>query len=298
AVTGFNVWTDVRLARHLRGRSGFLLGTRPGVNLMVARLDMPGMTSIGLEQMNLSKHNRHLRSAMRRLYPRLDALVVLSEQDKEAYARMLNGTPPLYRIPNTVRALPGAKADLAAKTVYAAGRFRYQKGFDLLIPAWAGTARAYPDWRLRLRGTGHLRPRLEGLIADNGIEDSVTVEGPAEDIGSDMAEASVFVLSSRFEGFPLILLEAMSKGMGIVAFDCPTGPADIVDDHRNGLLVPHEDVEGLARAIREMVEDEELRRRTAAAAIETAQQYTIEAIGPLWLDLFEGLSRESRRARV
>jgi len=298
AVTGFNVWTDVRLARHLRGRSGFLLGTRPGVNLMVARLDLPGMTSIGLEQMNLSKHNRHLRSAMRRLYPRLDALVVLSEQDKQAYALMLNDPLPLYRIPNTVRALPGAKADLAAKTVYAAGRFRYQKGFDLLIPAWAGTARAYPDWRLRLRGTGHLRPRLEGLIADHGIEDSVTVEGPAADIGSDMAEASVFVLSSRFEGFPLILLEAMSKGMGIVAFDCPTGPADIVDDHRNGLLVPHEDVEGLARAIREMVEDEELRRRTATAAIETAQQYTIEAIGPLWLDLFEGLSRESRRARV
>ena len=106
----------------------------------------------------------------------------------------------------------------------------------------------------------------------------------------------MFVLSSRFEGFPLILLEAMSKGMGIVSFDCPTGPADIVDDHRNGLLVPHEDVEGLARAIREMVEDEELRRRTAAAAIETAQQYTIEAIGPLWLELLEGLSRESRRA--
>ena len=126
----------------------------------------------------------------------------------------------------------------------------------------------------------------------------MTVEGPAEDIGSDMAEASVFVLSSRFEGFPLILLEAMSKGMGIVSFDCPTGPADIVDDHRNGLLVPHEDVEGLARAIREMVEDEELRRRTAAAAIETAQQYTIEAIGPLWLELFEGLSRESGRARA
>ena len=98
----------------------------------------------------------------------------------------------------------------------------------------------------------------------------MTIEGPAEDIGADMAEASVFVLSSRFEGFPLILLEAMSKGMGIVSFDCPTGPADIVDDHRNGLLVPHEDVEGLSRAIREIVEDEELRRRMAAAAIETA----------------------------
>ena len=220
--------------------------------------------------------------------------MVLTDQDKAAYAELLDGNLPLRRIPNTVRPLPGAKADLAAKTVYAAGRFRYQKGFDLLIPAWAETARAHPDWRLRLRGSGRLKSRLEELIAARGLEDSVTLEGPAEDIGSDMAEASVFVLSSRFEGFPLILLEAMSKGMAVVSFDCPTGPADIVDDHRNGLLVPHEDVEGLSRALREIVEDEALRRRTAAAAIETARQYTIEAIGPLWLELFEALSPERR----
>ena len=83
-----------------------------------------------------------------------------------------------------------------------------------------------------------------------------------------------------------------------MSFDCPTGPADIVEDHRNGLLVPHEDVEGLSRAIREIVEDEELRRRTAAAAIETAQQYTIEEIGPLWEQLLGELSREPRPARA
>ena len=100
-----------------------------------------------------------------------------------------------------------------------------------------------------------MRQRLQALIEENDVTDSVTLEGPAADIGSDMAEASVFVLSSRFEGFPLILLEAMSKGMGVVAFDCPTGPADIVDDHRNGILVPPEDVEALAHGIREIVED-------------------------------------------
>jgi len=294
AATTFNLWTDIQLVRHLRGRAGILVGTRPGVNLMLARLQAPGLRTIGLEQMNLSKHGRKLRRSISAHYPKLDALVVLTEQDREAYRELLDGSVALHRIPNTVRPLPGAKADLEAKTVYAAGRFRYQKGFDLLIPAWAETARAHPDWRLRLRGSGRLQRRFEHLIAEHGLAGSVTLEGPAEDIGADMAEASVFVLSSRFEGFPLILLEAMSKGMGVVSFDCPTGPADIVDHHRNGLLVPHEDVEGLARAIREMVEDEELRRRTAAAAIETAQQYTIETIGPLWLELLEGLNRESR----
>jgi glycosyltransferase involved in cell wall biosynthesis len=298
AVTGFNLWTDVALVRRLRRRSGVLIGTRPGVNIAIGRLRLPGMTAVGLEQMNLSKHNKHLRRAMRRTYPYLDALVVLTEQDREAYARLLDGKVALHRIPNTVRPLPGAKADLSAKTVYTAGRFRWQKGFDLLIPAWAETARAHPDWRLRVRGAGHFQERLEGLIEQHGLQDSVSLEGPAEDIGSDMAAASVFVLSSRFEGFPLILLEAMSKGMGVVAFDCPTGPADIVDDHRNGLLVPHEDVDRLATAIREIVEDEELRRRAAEAAIETAQHYTIEEIGPLWVELLSGLSRASTPARA
>ena len=156
AASTFNLWTDIQLVRRLRGRSGILVGTRPGVNLMLARLQAPGLRTIGLEQMNLSKHGRKLRRSIRAHYPKLDALVVLTEQDREAYRELLDGGVPLHRIPNTVRPLPGAKADLAAKTVYAAGRFRYQKGFDLLIPAWAETARAHPDWRLRLRGAGRL----------------------------------------------------------------------------------------------------------------------------------------------
>jgi len=97
-------------------------------------------------------------------------------------------------------------------------------------------------------------------------------------------------LSSRFEGFQITLLEAMSKGMGVISFDCPTGPADVVEDHRNGLLVPPKDVEGLARAMLEMIEDEQLRRRCAVAAVETAQPFTMQAIGPQWERLPRTLS--------
>ena len=278
------------------GARGILVGTRPGVNLMIAQLQAPGLRTVGLEQMNLAKHNKGLRKAMSAAIPTSTRSSCSPSRTATPTGGCSTAASPLHRIPNTVRPLPGAKADLGAKTVYAAGRFRYQKGFELLIPAWAETAKAHPDWRLRLRGRGHLESRYRGLIEEHGLEDSVTIEGPAEDIGADMAESAVFVLSSRFEGFPLILLEAMSKGMGIVSFDCPTGPADIVDDHRNGLLVPAEDVEALGRAIREIVEDEELRRRMAGAAIETVQQYTIEAIGPLWEELFAELSPESERA--
>jgi glycosyltransferase involved in cell wall biosynthesis len=290
AIRKFSLWTDIQLVRRLRGRSGILVGTRPAVNLLLARLRVPGLKTIGLEQMNLAAHPPIRKRSIRGHYPNLDALVVLTEQDREAYREFLGDAIPLRRIPNTVWPLPGASADLDAKTVYAAGRFRAQKGFDLLIPAWAEVAKAHPDWTLRLRGRGALEGELLALVEQHELNGTLTLEGPAEDIGSDMAAASVFVLPSRFEGFPLILLEAMSKGMGVVSFDCPTGPADIIDDHRNGLLVPAEDVEGLARALREIIEDAELRRRMADAAVETAQEYTIEAIGPLWEELFAELS--------
>ena len=106
-----------------------------------------------------------------------------------------------------------------------------------------------------------------------------------------MAKASVFVLSSRSEGFPLILIEAMSKGLAVVAFDCRTGPSDVIDDHRNGILVPAGDVDALARGIREMIEDPELRHRCGSAAAETARGYTMQAIGPQWTALLRDLAR-------
>jgi glycosyltransferase involved in cell wall biosynthesis len=127
------------------------------------------------------------------------------------------------------------------------------------------------------------------------VGDQIELAGPAENIGDDMAAASIFVLSSRFEGFPLVLLEAMSKGMAPVAFDCPTGPADIIEDHANGILVPLKDLDALADGIIEMIEDEELRGRCAAAAAETAAAYTMDRIGPHWDELLRSLPSPSAR---
>jgi glycosyltransferase involved in cell wall biosynthesis len=101
----------------------------------------------------------------------------------------------------------------------------------------------------------------------------------------------VFALRSRFEGFPVTLLEAMSRGLAVVSFDCPTGPREIIEDHRNGLLVPAGDVDALAAAILEVVADEPLRRRLAAAAVETTRPYTIEAVGTRWEAFLADLPR-------
>jgi glycosyltransferase involved in cell wall biosynthesis len=133
---------------------------------------------------------------------------------------------------------------------------------------------------------------LERMIAERGLEDSISLEKPAKNMGKAMSKASIFVLSSRFEGLPLVLLEAMSVGMGVVSFDCPTGPRDVIDDRVNGLLVPRK-IALLAEALSEMMDDEELRRRCSAGAVETARRYRMEIIGPRW----EQLLRETWQAR-
>ncbi len=288
----FSLWTDVRLVRKLRGRSGFLIATRPGLNLIAAQLSAPGLVKIGEEHMHLRHHARPLRKSMRRLYPKLDAFAVLTEGTRREYEAILDGRVRLACIPNSVRDLGGRAADLEARTVLAAGRLVAQKGFDYLIPAFAQVTAAHPDWRLRICGQGKLREPLEQMIEDHGLADVVTLAPPATDMGAELESASIFALSSRFEGFPLLMLEAMSKGMAVVSFDCPTGPADLIDDHRSGILAAPRDVDALASGLLEMIEDAELRRRCGAAAAETARDYRMEAIGPLWDDFLREIRAE------
>ena len=292
-----NLWMDFMLVRKLRRQSGFLIGTRPALNLIAADLSPPGLITIGQEHMHLRAHSRPLKGAMKRLYPMLDVLTVLTERDLLEYEKQLSGRVRLVHIPNPVGDMPGPKADLGARTVLAAGRLTYQKGFDMLIQAFGPIASAHPGWRLRICGRGRLRRDLQGLIRDEGLSHVVELPGP-RDLDEEMARASLFVLSSRFEGFPIVLLEAMSKGMAIASFDCPTGPVEIVDDRRNGILVPFGDVDALANAMLELIEDEDLRRSCAAAAVETARSYSIDAIGSRWDALLEQLEQAQTPAPV
>jgi glycosyltransferase involved in cell wall biosynthesis len=295
AAPGFSLWADLKLVRALRRRAGFLIATRPGYNLIAADLSPPGLVTIGQEHMHLRHHPRELRREMRRWYGRLDALTVLTERDRLAYEGLLDGRVRVVRIPNSVRRLEGAHADLTAKVVLAAGRLSRQKGYDLLIRAFAAVATRHAEWRLRICGEGPRRLELERLIRELGLEERIALEPPARDLGAEMAGASIFALSSRFEGLPLTLLEAMSKGMAIVSFDCPTGPADVIENRRNGLLVPPGDVDAFATGVRELIEDENLRGRCAAAAVETSRRYAIEAIGPQWEGLFRDLHEAQQR---
>jgi glycosyltransferase involved in cell wall biosynthesis len=288
-----NLLVDLLLARKLRRQSGFLIGTRPGLNLIMAELSPPGLITIGQEHMHLRAHPLPLRWAIKRRYPKLGSLAVLTEADVREYEALLGGRARQLRpvrLPNAVGDLGGEAANLGSAMVLAAGRLTPQKGFDLLVRAFTRVSQAHPDWRLRICGDGRQREILERLVGERELTGIVELPG-RRDLAEEIAQASIFVLSSRFEGFPLVLLEAMSRGMAVVSFDCPTGPSDVIDDRRNGILVPAGDVGGLANGIVELIEDEELRRRCSAAAIETARAFTIEAIGARWEGLLAELGK-------
>ena len=279
-----SLWTDVELIRMLRSmRTGVLIGTRPAFNLVIARLASPGVVTVGVENMNFHSHRAPLARDVRRDYGRFDALVVLTGEDERDYRQELRGAATrVERIPNALPALGGGTAPLEEKAVVAAGRLTGQKGFDLLIRAYAIVAGEEPDWELRVYGDGALREELEALIAELGIEDRVRLMGATTEIGEELARGSIFALSSRFEGFGMVLVEAMSKGLPVVSFDCPRGPSEIVEDGVDGVLVPNGDIEALARALIDLIRDEPRRRAFAAAGLAKARSYEIGPIGQRW----------------
>ena len=282
-----SLWTDVLLVRKLRSLPpGTLLTTRPGFNVLALKVAPPWIACVAHEHMNFHSHGDAMSAAIRRRYPELDGLVVMSRGDEEDYGRLLASSPTVVRrIPNALPELDGGVSSLDARVVAAAGRLLSQKGFDLLIAAYAPVARAHPDWTLRIYGTGRQRAELERLIEEHGLKESVRLMGATDRLGEALAKASLFVLSSRFEGFGLVLVEAMSKGLPVVSFDCPRGPSEIVDDGRDGILVPNGDVDALGRGMLELIEDEEKRRRYGAAALEKARRYDIGAIAAEWEQL-------------
>lgn len=224
--------------------------------------------------------------ALRRLmYPRADALVAQTPSVAEWLVSVAR-SGRIQIIPNPV--MPATVAGSTRGTmVLGVGRLRPEKGFDLLVTAFARVAQRHPRWQLRIVGDGPERRRLAALAAEAGLGDRVRFAGPVADPGRFYREASIFALPSRLEGFPNTLVEAMAHGLAVIAADCDSGPRDIVTNGVDGLLVPPEDVAALAAALDELITNEGLRRRLAAAATAVVDRYSLETVTARWLDLVE-----------
>lgn len=221
---------------------------------------------------------------------KFDKFVVLTNEDKGYWGAMTN----IEVIPNAAMSMGHNLSDGSAKRVIAVGRLDYQKGFDRLIQAWeiAQKNESFKDWTLDIFGQGEWQDMLQQMIDKAGLNHNTHINKPTNAIGKEYANSSLIVMTSNYEGFGMVLVEAMACGVPAIAFDCKCGPSDIIDNGKNGLLVKEGDIAGLAEAMMKLMGDEQLRKRMSVNARSVVETYSEETVMNKWISLFTSLTEQ------
>lgn len=222
-----------------------------------------------------------------RIVSRFDRFVVLTNEDKGYWGNI----PNIVVIPNAAMLVGNKYSDVTEKRVIAVGRLDYQKGFDRLIKAWKMVQQSgrFNDWKLDIFGQGEWKDMLNRMIDDYGIAGTASINAPTKQIGDEYAKSSMLVMSSNYEGFPMVMIEAMACGLPVVSFDFKCGPKDIIDDGKNGIIVHDGDIEGLANAMMKLMDNQTLRKTMSENAKKVVDTYSEENVMKQWLDLFASL---------
>lgn len=289
-----------RLRRSLRSlRADIVVSFVDSTNLLtIASSRGLGVPTAVSERIDPREHRIHwvLRALRRILYRWADVVVVQTEGARR-WAQSFLPAERVAVIPNPVRPVPDlAPYDRREReaVVMAMGRLRAQKGFDLLIRAYARVANKHPQWSVEIYGEGDEREHLRRLIAELDLEGRVFLCGYTNHPERILLRAGLFVLPSRYEGFPNVLLEAMAHGLPVIAADCRSGPDEIVRNGVDAVLVPPEDVEALADAMDWLMCDENERIRLASRAPEVIDRFGVEKMMGMWNELLQRLVRERR----
>lgn len=265
-----------------------LAGMGLGVPILVSERSNPAMMPIG-----------RLWALLRwRLYPFAARVVVQTEGARRYFddtrVRKLAVVP--NPVPEPARNFQVDEGSVIHKpSIVAMGRLSEEKRLDLLIEAFAGIAPRYPNWTLTIFGDGPLRANLEDLRHSLGLNERVFLPGIVKNFWATLARADLFVLCSRFEGFPNSLCAAMACGVTVIATDCPNGPADIIRDGLDGMLVPVDDGQALSDAMEQLINDPHLRARLGRRAPEVVDRFGVERIMQQWNDLLDDVGVWSER---
>ncbi len=213
---------------------------------------------------------------------KFDDFVVLTKEDKELWGNLNN----IQVIPNPLTFDSLETASLNHKRIIAAGRLDFQKHFDALINIWAKLAPKYPDWRLDIYGDGQDRQALQQQINQLGLEQSTALRQPTKDIQQEYLKSSIYAMTSRYEGLPMVLLEAQTIGLPVVSYACKCGPRDIIQNGENGFLIEPYDEDLFIKRLSALIEGEELRKQMGKKAKENSKRFNIETIMPQWEKIF------------
>lgn len=216
----------------------------------------------------------------------LDKLVVLTQQD---FIQWIKTHKNVVVIPNPSPLTTKEVANINNKRIISVGKLDAQKGFDLLINAWKIVSEKHPDWILNIFGKGELHSRLQNQISSLNLDNFIHLKGTCTEIFPQYLDHSVYVMSSRYEGLPMVLIEAMECGLPLVSFDCECGPKDVIKDGQNGFLVPLGNISILANRICELIESKNKRSEMGKKSKEMATAYQIDKIMKDWITLFSNL---------
>lgn len=246
----------------------------------VSQLVLLGQNPSAAKQIYFSIQQRLMRSLARKF----DRLILLTEDNRTEW-----DLPNVEVISNPLPFFPSEVSNLENRRVIAVGRQSYQKGFDRLLYAWKQVSGKNPDWTLAIFGKSNPDLKLPELAEALGISETVQFRKAVPKIEDEMVASSMFAFSSRFEGFGMVLIEAMACGLPCVSFDCPCGPSEIVDHGKNGYLVPNGDIETFAARLNELIQNDELRKAMGTHARGSVGKYLPETILKKWDTLFKSL---------
>lgn len=217
-----------------------------------------------------------------------DKFIVLTIEDKEQWLNEKE-IKNIEVIPNPLPFYPKKVSSCKNKTIISVGRLEAQKGYDELVEVWNKLFKKYPDWKLEIYGEGSLKKELQEKIDTLGMNNSLLLKGTDKRIMKRYLESSIYVMTSKYEGFGMVLVEAMACGLPVVSFDCPCGPKDIIKDGEDGFLIRNRDLDEMAKKLEFLIQNETQRKIMGKKAHENIARYSKEKVMLQWKNLFEEL---------